>query len=95
MVIKNIDDYPAVVTVVLVQAFAALFRYRVGIGKGVDFTVQADPFLDFIREVAEFVSTDVISEKVAQADVIVTKGKVDMGQKVHGLNLRIRNRNSV
>ena len=65
------------------QFFAAFFWDRMRIRKGVDFPMQNDALLYPLGQVLEFVAADAIRYKITEGNLIVTKGKVDVRQKIH------------
>ena len=78
MIVINIYDHSAVVAVIFMESFAALSYCRVCIGKCVDFTVEEDAFLDFVRQMFVFVTTYMVGKEITQSYFLIIKREIDM-----------------
>lgn len=90
MIVKNIDNYSAVMTLTWMKSFAALFVGGMGIGEGVNGPVQNNALLNTFREMPVTITPYAVSDEIPNADLFIVKGQKYMSEKVHHSNLQRR-----
>src|SRR5690606_13975631 len=89
MIVKYIHNYSAVMAVIFVEPRRTLVDDRVGICKTVNIPMQQNSFCNLWRKFFVAFSFDSISNKIADYYAFLVAGKIDVGQKIHSINICI------
>jgi len=90
VIVKDIHDHSAIVAMICVQTFAALFCNRMGVCIGVNFSMEHYALLNPFREMVIFITANTVCYEITNGYFIITKRKKYMRQKIHYPNLQIR-----
>jgi hypothetical protein len=83
MIIENIHDDPRVFVITLHQPESAPACDGMGVGKGINITMDQDPFPHQFRKMHIILSLHVITHEVPYNDLLIAPRKICVGKKIH------------